>query len=363
MNMNEQAIDRAINDHAQGRLAAPGRLLLREHFGHDPDDKDCPVAREHGLGLVRGKPEDEAATPPLSEFLAATGIAAATVLPTAAVLPAPLPPTFNQGTTPQCVAFGMGWLQVFHDLRDTGKFAPDFARYFREIGGGSAGAVLNPNALEHSRLTGYPVLGASSETGHKIASWYKLDLAYGAIKSAHVTFHEPLPVIGLWGHSWFHPYASGQLPAWDYSVGGHCWLVIGYDDNRSASGSVRGINQWGSWGLNGTGHFFLSASSLTHLWGVYKTADAKLAVKRTTAYSAKVRATQGSGSTFGTALGSVIAGTVITTTGSIAGASWTSPSGATGTKWYRVTAIGGHSTIALYGRAAVYIYAGAVKGG
>lgn len=61
--------------------------------------------------------------------------------------------------------------------------------------------------------------------------------------------HGPL-VIGMnWANAYFTPGADGTLPTPDSSAGGHCVLIVAYDD---AKGHFKIRNSWGAeWGLNG----------------------------------------------------------------------------------------------------------------
>jgi hypothetical protein len=329
----------------------------RYHPGH-AEDADCPELKKRGFGAIRPTLADLAAATPLSGLMAAAGVAPVAALAASFRVPREAG-ILDQDGTSQCVAFGLAWLQLFHALRDEAPFRPDPARFFREIGGvEGVGSALIPNGLEHLRLTGFPEVGVASEGLHRIAAWAKVDVAYGAIKTAIATYQEPVTLISPWYHSWFHPYASGVLPPPDYSVGGHCWDADGWDDTKTAQGAVDGVCQWGTDFANG-GHFYLPAAYLSRVWAVAKTTDVKNATKRSMAAGAKVRPDVH----FGAALGSIAAGAAISTLPAVTGDRWTSPSGATGTKWYPVVAINGQWASTLYGRKPVYVYAGAVKGG
>jgi len=351
VNANEQAIDAAINAHAAGHLDAAGRALLRSHFGHDPDEA-CPAAKEHGLGWPTDEPPRGG--PTYADALAAAGVELAGTFPSI-VTTAGLPGVYDQGTTPRCVSYAWAAIKNWQDHHDTGYFSPDFGRFASEIGTTTAGAYVG-NAISRLKSYGYPTVNnATPESLHRIAANSLVDHTVSAIKQA-ITTSGVLSVVGTWYHSWFHPYASGVLPAPDYSVGGHDRDIYGWNDSLLA---WRIRNSWGAaWGVSGD--CYQRYSQLGYLGEIDASIDVADAVRRTMAYGAQARPDVW----FGTALGTVAAGAVITTIGAVTGAKWTSPTGATGTKWYRVIAINGIAVGSRFpGHSVVYIYAGAVKGG
>jgi hypothetical protein len=68
----------------------------------------------------------------------------------------------------------------------------------------------------------------------------------------------------LWFNSMFDPTAEGIITVDPASglAGGHEWVVISYDPVR---GLVGCLNDWGRWGLNGTGKFYMPAEKYGYL--------------------------------------------------------------------------------------------------
>jgi hypothetical protein len=208
------------------------------------DDRDWPAARLMALADA-----DLDAAPPES-WLA----------------PAPQAPVYSQGSTPMCVAYAAGSEQVWHDLRDTGLFAPDFALFFGQIGGTPSGAVPR-TALQRLVTHGYPPDGHPElAPRHRIASYARVEADRASICAA-------MPVLGplllslRWHASWFRPLAGGVLPAPSGAVGGHLVRCLGW----TAAG-LACVNSWGAaWGDHG--RFTLPWAYLAEVKEAWATSD------------------------------------------------------------------------------------------
>lgn len=311
-------------------------------------------------GLYQDDPRDY----PIAALYDERGLAAATVFPTSWKATG-MPPVLNQGSTPQCVAFSGANVKNHQDRLDQGQFFNfDEARFFSEIGGTANGAYIS-TALSRLKAYGYPVASSGDEQHHKITAYYAVPKTANDLKSALMNFG-PLWCIGQWWHSWFHPLAGGVLPAPDYKVSGHATVLYGWN-------SVGMIfrNSWGS-SFGASGDFVVPWSRLFdgtvpgYLWAAYKTVDVIEYSAKAMACGAQIRPD----AHFGASLGTIAAGTKIGVSGAVPGSTWTKTSACnpgvanSGTKWYVVRTIGGVAVgVRFPGRPAVYVYAGAVKGG
>ncbi len=208
------------------------------------DDRDWPAARLMALAAA----EPDAAAP--ESWLA----------------PDPQAPTYNQGSSPMCVAFGTGGDKVYDDLRDTGPFTPDFALFFGRIGGTSSGAVPR-TALQQLVDAGYPpAQHPELSSRHRIASYARVEPDRASLCAA-------MPVLGplllslRWHSSWYRPLAGGLLPAPDVFAGGHLARCVGW----TAAGLVC-VNSWGTaWGDRG--RFTIPWAYLSEIKEAWATSD------------------------------------------------------------------------------------------
>ena len=213
---------------------------------------------DYGLGAIQSPPDER--DWPIDALYAASGIEPEAALPSAYVVPSPVPPWLNQGTSPQCTAYSTAWAKRWQDIRDTGDFDTDEAAFFRAIGGGSNGAVLR-DAFVRMLGVGYP----PNPTAHRIRAYYavprtKLDLC------AAILAFGPVVIGTAWANSWFSPI-NGVLPGFDWSAGGHSIAAIGWDQR-----GLRLRNSWGTaWGEHGD--CFLPWTRLAHLWEAWKAVD------------------------------------------------------------------------------------------
>lgn len=179
-------------------------------------------------------------------------------------------PVYDQGSSPQCVAYSAAGEQASFDLIDQGHtYRWDFAYFFRRIGGGPNGAVIR-NAFDERLHRGYPLLpshSGNSQAAHRIAAYYSVSRTRSAVQAALVQYGTL--ILGTpWFNSWFSPRIDGSLPAADYQVGGHAITVVGYDQ--------QGLwlrNSWGAdWGEKGECRMSWSQFSAA-VWEVWKAVD------------------------------------------------------------------------------------------
>lgn len=195
----------------------------------------------HGLGAIISPPDER------DYELAYSAEQLAAPLPKSYRVPV-LPPVFDQGSSPMCVAFSAATEQASFDLVDLGhNYKWDEALFFRQIGGTSNGAIIR-NALDRRLHRGYPLLPAgsgNSASAHRIAAYYAVPVTKDSLKRAIHSYG--VVVIGTpWFNSWFSPDPL-VLPPADYQVGGHAICAVGWD--------YVGLwlrNTWGpDWGVKG----------------------------------------------------------------------------------------------------------------
>lgn len=194
---------------------------------------------EHGMGAeVPPDPKNKKAEDPDADEdvpVAGTGIAAG--LPLAGAYPSydyiPLftrPPVTNQGMTPRCVAHASAYDQNQHDRPELGQFRTlNQYLFFQRIGGNQYGASIT-EANQERIERGYPEEPVGNASKHRISKAIQVDKTINAIKAAIALDHGILLLMPFF-QSWFHPLASGKLPAPDYFVGYHEIWGYGYNDN------------------------------------------------------------------------------------------------------------------------------------
>ena len=219
---------------------------------------------EFGLGALESPPDDRDWS--IGTLFALAGADPASPLPLRHVVPAPHPPTLNQGLKPECVAYSSAWVKAYEDLRDQGVFNFDEDRFFGLIGGTPDGAFIR-RALARMLTMGYPVIGGTSPTAsHRIGSYYAVPVTAGAIMAAVRAFG-PVTIGTPWFKSWFRP-VNGVLPPPTVVAGGHALVVIGWDET-----GFRLQNSWGTgWGLEG--ECILPFSLLHEVREAWKAVDA-----------------------------------------------------------------------------------------
>ena len=221
-------------------------------------------AAVHGLGAIPDDPDERDF--PIDALYAADDLVPTPLdaLPASYVCPG-MPPVLDQGDSPMCVAYSSSAIKARQDRLDQLRFFDfDEPRFFREIGGTSAGAQVRW-AMERMRTTGYPVVRTGDPAHHRIAAYYAVPAEFGAMHQAIVDLG-PIVVSTPWYRSWFHPVA-GVLPEPDVEVGGHAIAAYGWD--------ARGLllrNSWGSgWGMSGD--CILPAVYIARTRGAWKSAD------------------------------------------------------------------------------------------
>jgi len=258
---NERSKDHDKRDHGHGP---------HEHgLGGQKDDR--PDAKKpKGKGDVETFLAELAAGPDLMAAAALPDqLASTAAFPSSYYVPNP-PPVRDQGLSPQCVAYSDGYDQAHMDRPEAGRWLDfDESRFFSQIGGGPNGAYLG-DALVQRRDFGYPTVAGGDRGAHRIAAFYRIATAINSIKAAIVAspLNGGVLAIGPWYHSWFHPLASGKLPAPDYAVGGHATWWRGWNDNLG----FRIRNSWGTdWGL--AGDCFLPYAHVARMWEIWRTKD------------------------------------------------------------------------------------------
>jgi len=214
----------------------------------------------HGLGALQSPPDERDYQLALDASLS---------LP-ATFTVKQLAPVYDQGNTPQCVAYSAAGEQQSFDLADQGHtYLWDFGYFFHRIGGTSNGAVIR-NAFQQRLTYGYPLRPAgsgNSHAAHRIAAYYAVNRTQASVKTALVQYGTL--VLGTpWFNSWFEPSAGGALLPADYQVGGHAITVVGYD---SVGLWLR--NSWGAdWGKGGECRMSWSQFAAC-AWEVWKAVD------------------------------------------------------------------------------------------
>jgi hypothetical protein len=222
---------------------------------------------EFGLGAIQSPPDER--DYPIEALFEARGLTAGAP-PPSYVVPV-LPPVYDQGITPMCVAYSDAAEQAAFDLLDQHhNYRWDFATFFRRIGGGPNGAYVRA-ALEQRLKVGYPLLPRGSDNSyaaHRIAADYAVPKTKLAICRAIQAFGVCI-VSTPWFHSWFRPAgAHAVLPAADFAVGGHAIAAIGW-----TPAGLRLRNSWGAdWGNEGD--CLMPWSFVLHsVWDVWKAVD------------------------------------------------------------------------------------------
>lgn len=238
---------------------------------------------EHEHGLGGKKPDKPDKAPKLRDLLVSSAsvpveLINAAVAPDTDVLAGGFPsfyyqpnrpPILNQGDTPMCVAYSNAADQAHMDRPEGGKFYDfDERTFFVRIGGGPGGAYLT-SGLDERKARGYPTPTGGPQY-HKIAGYWQVDGTVAAVKAALTALPKNGGVIFLlpWHHSWFHPFASGKLPAPDYLVGYHAIWADGWNDNYG----IQLQNSWGPlWGVGG--RCYLPYARIASALQIFRTKD------------------------------------------------------------------------------------------
>lgn len=243
--------------------------------GHGPQEHGLGARREHGK-----KPKQDPDDLTIREPAPGASEAPSTTYATYRYIGS-VPPVTDQGSTPQCTAFSQAYDQNQHDRPDLGRFNQlDHGKFFASIGGSPTEGAYPIDGLARRRDFGYPEkinVGASGgypaqdgnldTSTHRIASWSIVELTVSAVKDALLRGHGVLFSTD-WFHSWYHPFASGKLPAPDYVVGGHAIWCRGWNDTYG----FRLRNSWGTdWGVSGD--CFMPYAHLARVYEAFRTTD------------------------------------------------------------------------------------------
>jgi hypothetical protein len=161
-------------------------------------------------------------------------------------------PVLDQGETPKCVGYAWDQFLKSEPLMSThGPYADEIYHDAQQVdewpGDLYDGTSVRAGAkvlLAETRLTRY-VWAANA-----------LDVRDWLITTGTV-------VMGTgWRNQMFYPDTSGLLKLAGPVVGGHAYLLCGYDAKRNW---FQMINSWGAWGLQDTGIAFITFSDLDRL--------------------------------------------------------------------------------------------------
>jgi hypothetical protein len=220
---------------------------------------------DFGLGAIQSPPDPRDYS--IDALYLAAGEEVPVSFPASYVVPGYIPPVYNQGSTPRCVAFSCEFVKAYQDRIDQGQFFPfDEAKFFIRIGGTSAGAIPR-NAFAEMLHAGYPVDVVDQASQHRIASYYLVPVTQSAIQGAIQTFG-PIVISLPWYNSDFNPTGTGILRSPSGGLaGGHAIAAYGWDYR-----GLRLRNSWGaSWGVNGD--CWLPWSQLSRIWDGWKAVD------------------------------------------------------------------------------------------
>lgn len=241
-----------------------------------------PDQMPHGLGALPSPPDEKDWQ--IDALYAASGLTpvAAVTIPSTYLVPNPVPPRLDQGSSPMCVAFGNSTLKAYQDLRDTGPANLDESRFFAAIGGTANGAVPR-YALDRLLSVGYPELGGANAAKHKIAAYYAVPLTKLAIQNAILAFG-PIGMSFDWSWSWFTPNSAGVLPPPNATAGGHFLVGVGWD--------AKGYRLRQSWGTDHGvgGDVWMPWSYLWRAKEAWKSVDKVLAPPPAVKYSIRLGA-------------------------------------------------------------------------
>jgi hypothetical protein len=179
-----------------------------------------------------------------------------------------VPPVSDQDGKPQCVAYSSAYDQQQQDRPEAGRYLHfDKTKFFHQIGGTSQGASMTV-ALDRRVNFGYPVVTIGHAGAHRIRSYVRIANTVTSFKSALVNRKHGVLRIGPWYHSWYHPLASGKLPAPDYEVGWHATWFPGYNDTYG--GKLE--NSWGT-DYGKAGFAFMPYKFITREGALWTTRD------------------------------------------------------------------------------------------
>jgi hypothetical protein len=160
---------------------------------------------------------------------------------------------FDQGETNPCVGQSTGLVKRVQERRDLYrdvKIDPIAIWTGAKLNDGVGDPGANRGTYIRSALDLLTV-SAPTESGWskrlRLASYYRID----AIEEAKAAMFATGPIVvgATWYESWFEPDDQGHLPPPDNAVGGHAFVLYGWDDEVAA---FRAANSWGTdWGDHG----------------------------------------------------------------------------------------------------------------
>jgi hypothetical protein len=216
-------------------------------------------------------------------------------MPATAALPLvftarPLGPIYDQGATPQCVAYATAGLKSHEELTDNNPHLPhwrqaDFYARCKQVDGIAGDGTTGRAAMQVLRASGYPADEDPTGAHFVISAYYAVPTDFDSLCAAVAAFG--VIIIGMpWYPNWdFAPGSSlirpnGILPEPSGNpVGGHELRVVGFDRRKLVGWPDPGFlilaNSWGpTWG-NGRGYAYLPARFTSMLWEAWKAVDVR----------------------------------------------------------------------------------------
>jgi hypothetical protein len=160
---------------------------------------------------------------------------------------------FDQGSTSSCVGQSTALVKRVQERRDLFRdLDVDAYSIWREskLRDGLADPASDRGTFIRTALdalrVGAPV-GGRWDARLRLAAYYRITTIEEAKAAIFAT--GPIVVGSDWYSSWFRPGRDGTLPRPDTNVGGHAFVLYGFDDNR---GAFIAANSWGPrWGDEG----------------------------------------------------------------------------------------------------------------
>lgn len=161
---------------------------------------------------------------------------------------------FDQGSTSSCVGQSTALVKRVQERRDLHRDLKIDAigiwtEAKREDGIGQPEA--NRGTYIRTALDvltrGAPTLSKGWQARLRLAGYYRIETLDEAKAAIFAT--GPIVVGATWFDSWFSPGPDGTLPDPDREVGGHAFVLYGFDDDVEA---LYAANSWGTgWGFEG----------------------------------------------------------------------------------------------------------------
>lgn len=195
-----------------------------------------------------------------------------------------MPPTLNQGSTPQCVAYSSTSVRQFQQQPESGIYQPFDPNWLYARAQAIDGIPLPHDgttvraALTVLKNQGIPLKGKpATAPRYKIAAYYAIPMDIASLKAA-IFQYGPINVASEWAESWMRPVTVGGafvLPKFDRSGGGHATVLYGWD-NTVQGGAFYLRNSWGvTWAANGS-VYAPYTDFVPRMHDAWKSVDAKL---------------------------------------------------------------------------------------